>query len=132
MSKKSRGINGERQVIHLFWGANKWGAVRVAGSGAIKYPVPDILASSGLRTLAIECKITNDDSVYISRKEIDDLRFFGKLFRAESWVAVHFSRQEWLFFNIEDLRETEESFTINRERSTRAGITFNELIALGQ
>ena len=35
VSKKSKGISAERELIHKFWGTG-WAAVRVAGRGAIK------------------------------------------------------------------------------------------------
>ena len=55
MVGKKKGINAERELIHMFW-AEKWAAIRVAGSGSSKYPSPDILAGNNLRKLAIECK----------------------------------------------------------------------------
>ena len=34
MSRKGKGINAERDLIHKFWG-NSWAAVRVAGLGLL-------------------------------------------------------------------------------------------------
>ena len=56
MSRKSKGINAERSLIHKFW-AHNWAAIRVAGSGSSKYPSPDVLAGNNLRKLAIEFQI---------------------------------------------------------------------------
>ena len=56
MSRKSKGINAERDLIHKFWNVEGWSAVRVAGSGSMKYPSADVLATNKLRRLAIECK----------------------------------------------------------------------------
>ena len=60
MSRKSKGINAERELIHLFWKTNSWTAVRIAGSGSSKYPCPDILAANISRKIAIEAKSTKD------------------------------------------------------------------------
>ena len=68
MSRKSIGINAEREIIHLFW-KHDWAAIRIAGSGSIRYPVPDVLAGNTLRQIAMECKSTQDTSKYFS---IDD------------------------------------------------------------
>ena len=61
MSRKSKGINAERELIHIFWKTKSWAACRVAGSGAIKYPAPDVLAGNGNILLAIECKACQGD-----------------------------------------------------------------------
>ena len=76
MSHKSKGINGERELVHRFW-ANKWVALRVAGSGSCRYPSPDILASNSLRKVAIEAKITKDNYKHFSSEEILDLKEFS-------------------------------------------------------
>ena len=62
MSTKSKGINAERQLIHMFWSV-KWTACRIAGSGSSKYPSPDIIAANRARKLAIEAKITKEHSM---------------------------------------------------------------------
>ena len=59
MSRKSVGINAERELIHLFWSSG-WSAVRIAGSGSSHYPSPDLIASNIARKLAIEAKVTKD------------------------------------------------------------------------
>lgn len=46
MSHKSKGINAEREIIHLFWSMPGWTACRVAGSGSMKYPSPDVIAGN--------------------------------------------------------------------------------------
>ena len=58
MSRKSRGINAERELVHLFNALDEWMCIRTAGSGSQKYPAPDILAGNVLRKIAIECKLT--------------------------------------------------------------------------
>lgn len=127
MSRKSKGINAERDLIHKFWG-NNWASVRVAGSGSMKYPSADILATNKLRKLAIECKTAKKPWKYIEKEDIIQLREFAELFNAEPYVAVKFNKKEWLFLTLEDLEETNKAFMINIEKAERKGILFEELI----
>ena len=56
MSKR-KGTNAERDLIKLFWSVG-WAAVRVAGSGSMQFPSPDLLVGNKIRRLAIEVKTT--------------------------------------------------------------------------
>ncbi len=127
MSQKSRGIAAEREVVHLFW-KNRWAAIRVAGSGSIRYPCPDILAGNKQRKLAVECKIAKRSSIYIPKKEIEDLRVFSETFGAEPWIGVRFGREEWFFISIYDMSETQGSFSASLEDVRLRGMLFEELI----
>lgn len=128
MSKKSKGIGAERELIHGFWATNEWVAHRIAGSGSSKYPSPDIIASNNIRKLAIECKTCSEKTVYIKKKEIEELKRFGTMFGAESWVAVKFSKTDWLFLNPEDLDETQVNYSLKKEVALSKGLLFEELI----
>lgn len=127
MSRKSKGTNAERELIHMFW-ANSWAAFRAAGSGSTKYPCPDIIAGNSIRKLAIEVKFINDNKHYFSKEEIHDLREFSHIFGAEAWVAVKFQNKGWHFFSIEDLKETPAGYTIALKDSELKGFTFEQLI----
>tara|TARA_Y100000031_G_C8243653_1_gene396950 strand:+ start:1289 stop:1675 length:387 start_codon:yes stop_codon:yes gene_type:complete len=127
MSHKSKGINAERQLIHLFWDAG-YAAVRVAGSGSTKYPSPDVLASNQHRTFVIEAKTTTDDRKYFPHKEIHELKEFGTYFGAEPWIAIKFAKENWLFINPEDLEKSEKHYTIKKETALRRGLLFEELL----
>lgn len=126
MSKKSRGIAGERELVHKFW-ANGWACIRVAGSGSSKYPSPDLLAGNNLRKLAIECKLVKNMDKYFSREELDDLKTFSVKFGAEAWVAIKFKGFDWLFINLEDLKVTDKGFSINFETAKQKGLSFDNL-----
>lgn len=127
MSRKSKGINAERDLIHKFWG-NNWASVRIAGSGSMRYPSADILATNKLRKLAIECKTAKKPWKYIEKEDIKQLKDFAELFNAEPYIAVKFDRKEWLFLTLEDLEETDKNFMINTEKAESKGILFEELI----
>ncbi|MBI4441605.1 Holliday junction resolvase, partial [Candidatus Woesearchaeota archaeon] len=98
-NKKQKGSTAERELIHLFW-KQGWAAVRVAGSGSMKYPSPDIVASNALRRLAVECKAVGDDKKYLTQDEIEQLILFSQRFGAEAWLAVRFDNEDWYFFNV--------------------------------
>lgn len=127
MSRKSKGINAERELIHLFW-KNSWSACRIAGSGSARYPSPDVIAGNNVRKLAIECKVTRDVRQYLTGKEIDELKEFSKVFGAEPWVGVKFNNVDWYFLTLEDIKDAGEGYSVSLEMAKRRGFLFDELI----
>lgn len=127
MSRKSKGSNAERELVHLLW-AKGIAAVRVAGSGSSKYPSPDILAGDISRRFAIECKSVAAESKYIPKQEIYDLKTFADTFGAEPWIGVRFARNEWLLLSLEDLRETASSFVITKDMAQIRGLLLEEVL----
>lgn len=123
MSKR-KGTNAERELIKLFWEVG-WAAVRVAGSGSMQFPSPDLLVGNKIRRLAIEAKTTKEDKKYFSTEEIKQLLVFSSFFGAESWLAIKFSRCNWVFVNPEDLEKTKENFVF--KNSSHKGLSFTEL-----
>lgn len=128
MSLKSKGISYERELIHLFWSTGTWAAMRVAGSGSIKYPSADILAGNALRKLAIECKSVKNNAVYIPKEGVEQLKEFAKLFGAEPWIAVRFHNKEWHFLSMDNLEFTENNAVITTENIKQKGLLFTEVI----
>ncbi|MBI4151262.1 Holliday junction resolvase [Candidatus Woesearchaeota archaeon] len=128
MSRKSKGISAERELIHLFWGTGSWAAIRVAGSGAIKYPVPDVLAANNLRKLAIECKSTKGRQQHLDKDQIDGLREFAQKFGTETWIGVRFNNEGWRFLSLEDLKETPSGYSANFTHAEAKGLSFDELV----
>ncbi len=127
MSRKTKGINAERELIHMFWN-NQWPSVRIAGSGSMKYPSADILASNKVRKLAIECKTSKNQKKYLTKDEIEQLKLFADIFGAEPWLAVKFNKQPWYFLNIEDLKTTKKGYSVNLDIIKLKGLLFDELI----
>ena len=101
MSNKQKGSTAEREIVHLFW-ANGWAATRVAGSGSMKYPSPDIIAHKEGLQLAIECKKTKQTSKYFENEEIADLQTYAQISGARPLIAIKFPKQEWLFLLLLD------------------------------
>ncbi|RLE39076.1 Holliday junction resolvase [Candidatus Woesearchaeota archaeon] len=124
MSKR-KGVNAERELFHMFW-QNGWACSRIAGSGSNQYPSPDLLAGNGGRLLAIECKFTKNNRVYLPIKRAKALADYSRKIGAECWLAVRFS--EWYFFSLEDLNLTKKSLVINRDVLRNKGIFFEDLI----
>lgn len=128
MSRKSKGINAERELVHMFW-KEGWACVRVAGSGSIKYPAPDLLAGNNIRKIVIESKVTKDDVKYFSNYDILQLKEFATIFGAEPWIAIKFNKKPWLFINPEDLNKTKSmNFSIKYDVAELRGLLFEELI----
>ncbi len=128
MSLKSKGISYERELIHLFWGTGNWAAMRIAGSGSIKYPSADILAGNVLRKLAIECKSVKNNAVYIPKEDVEQLKEFAKIYGAEPWIAVRFHNKEWHFLSMDNLEFTENNAVITTENMKQKGLLFTEVI----
>lgn len=126
---KARGSAAERNLIEKFWN-NGWAAMRAAGSGSTQFPSPDIIAGKYGRRFVIECKLTADTKKYFSADEIRHLKFFAKTFSAEAWVAIKFPKIDWVFFNIEDLKETGKNFSATVDMIELKGLSFDEVIEL--
>lgn len=127
MSRKSKGINAERDLIHKFWSCG-WAAVRIAGSGSMRYPSADVLATNKLRRLAIECKTSNDKNKYLTKEAVSQLKEFSDIFGAEPWIAVKFDRHDWLFVSIDDLKDSGNNFLVSLDIAEKKGLSFNELL----
>jgi len=127
MSRKSKGINAERELVHLFWSHN-WAAIRIAASGANRYPSPDLLAGNSERRLAIECKTSRSPVKYLPTEDVEQLRTFARTFGAEPWLAVKFMHANWHFLNLEDLTVSGNNFSISLETAKKKGLLLEELI----
>ncbi|MCH8004165.1 MAG: Holliday junction resolvase [Nanoarchaeota archaeon] len=127
MSLKSKGINAERELVHMFW-SKGFACIRIAGSGSNKYPSPDLLVGNKLRRLAIECKVTKDDKKYFEKKNIDALKKFSDIFGAEPWIAIKFKDHDWYFVSLEDMEETDKNYIINVDIAKKSGLLFEEII----
>ena len=67
MGSKKKGTRAERELIHMFFKSEPWASVRVAGSGSMPFPCPDLVAGNGKRVLAIECKSLADNIFQTTR-----------------------------------------------------------------
>jgi len=129
MSHKSKGINAEREIIHLFWKTEEWTACRVAGSGSIKYPSPDIIAGNQTRKLAIECKACSGEYQYLEKRAVQELEEYARKFNAEPWIAIKFDRTEWRFIQPKNLKITEKNYMTTRKNLETTGKRFDDLLS---
>jgi Holliday junction resolvase len=127
MSNKSKGSDAERELIHAFWATKVWTACRVAGSGSMKYPSPDIIANKAGINLAIECKATSSKYQYLEKREVEELIAYAEMSGARPLVAVRFFRKEWRFLNPDDLEDSGLNFGVSQELAENRGLTFDEL-----
>lgn len=127
MNLKKKGTDAERELIHRFW-SNGWVAARVAGSGSMPYPSPDIIAAKHPRSIVIESKVTKDDKQYFEKEKIDELRIFARAMNSEAYVAVKFNRVGTYFVSLDDLKDAGKSLVLDVEDAKSRGILFEELI----
>jgi len=127
MGSKQKGSTAERDLLHLFWATGDWVACRVAGSGSMKYPSPDIIANKQGMHLAIECKTTKSNYQYFEQREIDELSEYAGRAGARALVAIRFARQPWMFLDLEDLKKTTKNYVVTPALLDLRGLTFEEL-----
>ncbi len=125
MNTKAKGSSAERELVHMFWNSN-FACFRAAGSGSMKYPCPDLIAGNNLRKLAIEVKNPGKEYQHLTKQQINDLQQFAIQFGAEPWVAVKF--KDWHFLTMEDIKPTEQNFSITKELAERKGLSFADLV----
>ena len=128
MSRKTKGLNAERDLVHKFWKTGKWAAIRVAGSGSMRYPSCDVLATNKIRTLAIECKTSGRKVKYLGADDVDQILTFSKLFQAEPYIAVKFDRKEWLFLSLDDIPKVGITYAISVALAENKGLLLEEVI----
>ncbi len=127
MRAKSKGSNAERELIHLLW-ERGFAAIRIAGSGSIKYPVPDVLASNGIKTIAVECKASGDSYKYLEKREVHELVEFSERFGAEPLIGIKFNNVAWRFFKPSEMKETGKNYMIKKEEAKEKGRDIDQII----
>ncbi len=111
---REKGTRVERELISILW-ENGFAAVRVAGSGSMSFPCPDVVASNGKITLAFEVKTRSKLPLYLTYQEVKELVMFSNLFGAEPYIALRMPRKEWYFIRIDALVRTSKGFRVDEE-----------------
>lgn len=124
---KARGSAAERELLHALYDAG-WGAVRAAGSGSIPLEVPDIIAGSNGRVIAVEVKVCGNTRQYFSYTEVVDLRAFCERIGCEAWVGVKFLRRGWYFVPAQTLLSSGKNFVLSYEDAQERGRSIEQLI----
>lgn len=125
MAKK--GMKFERDLIHMLW-ENGYAALRTAGSGAARYPTPDVVAGNGSNFIALEVKKRSSLPVYLTENEVRELVMFSNLFGANAYIAVKIPRKEWKFIDIEQLKKG-KSYRVDEEVYS-TGMDFENVIGV--
>ena len=123
-NKKKKGTDAERELVHYFW-KNDWAAVRVAGSGSMKYPSPDLIVGKNGILYVIECKITEKERQYFEQKEIAELQQFAKIMSGIALIAVKFKKHPWKFYPLSKLSKTKTKYVL---KHTETGINQEYLL----
>lgn len=128
MSKR-KGTRNERELLHMFWDTGAWVASRMAGSGSVPLPSPDLIAGSKKRLLAIECKSLKGTSKFIENSKIAELVEFSTKMNAEPWIAIRFDNVGWYFLKPHTLKQsTSGNYSISLALARKEGLLFHELI----
>lgn len=70
-----------------------YAAMRAPASGsATARDLPDVLASNGDKTLAVELKSTSSTTAYVDAAEVAALERFAERFGADAYLAANFKR----------------------------------------
>jgi len=111
---REKGTRVERELINLLW-ENGFAAVRVAGSGSMSFPCPDVVASNGKIVLAFEVKTRSKLPLYLTYQEVKELVMFSNLFGAEPYIALRMPRKGWFFIEVKSLARTSKGFRVDEE-----------------
>lgn len=106
-----KGANFERELVSLFWG-HGWAAVRAAGSGSTKYPVPDVIAVRDGEVVIVECKTTSKEKFH-AKSAVEGLKAFARISGARAFVSLKFDREKPRFYDICEMLVAEE-YTITK------------------
>jgi len=122
-----KGANAERELVEMFHQFS-YSAVRVAGSGRMNFPSPDVLAGNGSQVFAIECKSTKHKLQYIDAEQIQQLKDFAAKFGATPIVAVKFSTK-WHFCSPDDMKLTPNGkHALHKEKHAHITKKFEDLL----
>ena len=124
---KARGSAAERELLHKLY-AEGWGAVRAAGSGSIPLEVPDIIAGTTNRTVAIEVKYCSKDRQYLKTQEVIDLIEFAYRFDCEAWIGVRFTRRGWHFLQAKHIKSSGKHYVVSYEDAQQRGLSFKDFL----
>ena len=125
---KQKGSAAERELVAMFWGTGTWSSLRIAGSGRMNFPSPDVLAGNGSQIFAIEVKRTKHARQYIDAEQIQQLKEFAAKFGATPLVAVKFSTK-WHFCDPDEMQKTTSGkHVLHKEKHLHITKQFEELL----
>ena len=98
--------------------------IRAAGSG-VAGDTPDLIALGKTKRFALECKAWKD-SVYIPKNRFKQMLEWEQATNLQTYVAWKAHRQQWRFYPLQALRETEKSYAL-LSGDLEAGMTLDQI-----
>ena len=101
-----KGYLSERD-LKLKLEADGWRVIRSGGSKK-----PDLIAGKAGKRMVIECKATNNSTVYISEDEIVNLKEVATAFGAVPIIAVKQKNKKWNFVDADKSTKVGKFFAV--------------------
>ncbi|MEM4598463.1 MAG: Holliday junction resolvase Hjc [Candidatus Diapherotrites archaeon] len=126
MARYNKGANAERELLGMFYNAG-FAVVRVAGSGASKFPEPDCLVFRKEKKFAFECKARSGKYLNIAKEQLESLTAWADKAGLCAYVAWKIPRRGWLFIKPECFALRKKGYAIDINAALRLGKTFEDL-----
>lgn len=128
MAHNRKGSRRERELTNEL-DARGFAVMRAPASGsATERELPDVLAGDGESFYAIEAKSSGGDPIYIDGEEVDALSYFARHFGAAARIGVRFDREDWYFFDPDDLYVTNGgNYRVKKETALADGAHIDEI-----
>lgn len=123
---KAKGARTERELLNLLW-SNSWKCLRIAGSGVMPFPCPDLIAGRNGRSIAIECK-SSKKTIYIEEQQVKELLEFARGFGAEPYLGIRFNNMDWYFLHPKKAKFTGKNYAVSKNLVLKHGITLKNLL----
>lgn len=123
----NKGSRYERELVNKLWSAGFTVMRSPTSGGGRKQPQPDVLASDGTNTYALECKSSSDWRIYVAEGEVEQLLKFCEGFGAEPLIAVRFNYVPWKLLSPEKAERTEKSFKVTKSMAENKGVEIENL-----
>ncbi|MCX8189698.1 MAG: Holliday junction resolvase Hjc [Candidatus Diapherotrites archaeon] len=126
MARYNKGANAERELLGMFYSAG-FAVVRVAGSGASKYPEPDCLALKKEKKFAFECKARSGKYLNIPKEQLESLVAWANQAGLTAYIAWKMPRKGWLFIKPACFVLRKKGYAISMDAALRLGQTFEDI-----
>lgn len=124
-----KGSNYERELVNKLW-EQGYAVMRSPSSGGgRKHPQPDILYSNGRYTVALECKSSSKERIYIDKRELEQLYHFCKRWKAIGLIALRFNYLDWIFLEPAYLSDVGKNLKIDKKTAVESGQKLSSIIS---
>lgn len=123
MTHYDKGAYFERQLKDLLEKKGFY-VIRAAGSGVAGW-TPDLIVLHSTKKFALECKAWKN-GLFIDKPTIIAFKEWERLTGMQMYVAWKMPRQEWRFFPLIMMHETERGYSLS-PKELEAGMTLQQL-----